>query len=314
MLSKGRAGWKKCDKMCCEHGEPFKELQNRDPTGPPLDYMKQHGVFKAKKTNRYDFSHFYHVELSGDLPPFPSPCKPATHGMLKEPLRAAWALGHPNLLMAFARDSATVVCFLQELHNKGSLKHLPLEPKSDTDSKMVKMLSFCLFCLYNGSNDISYINHIVGRHYSTAYGCRKCLKEVFLLGQQLKVHLRVCMGFPKGDTPSSSDKEPAPQGVQESSQDSLCCSQHPKKKSGLCQGAQLSLQGSQVSQEVQASERGYIQEGEVGQEQDGQAQLQKVPQEIDLCHLRTSAVHHFSNACQKWCGSPPGTVVFSHSF
>ena len=193
--------------------------------------MKQHGVFKAKKTNEYDLCRFYHMELSGNLPSFLSPCEPATRGMLEELLRAAQALGHPNLLMAFARDSATTACLLQELHNKGSLKCLPLQPKSDADGKMVKKLSFCLFCLYNGSNDILYMNHIMGGHYSTAYGCGKCLKEVFLSGQQLKAHLRVCMGFPKGDTPFSSYKEPAPQGAQESSQDSPHCSQCMKKKS-----------------------------------------------------------------------------------
>ena len=227
MLSEGCTGWKEHDEMCCEHGEPFKELQNQDPTGLALDYMR---VFKAKKTNKYDLCHFYRMELSRDLPPFLSPHEPATHGMLEELLRAVWALGHPNLLMAFARDSAKAVCLLQELHHKDSLKHLPLEPKSDADSKTVKKLSFCPFCLYNGSNDISYMNHIVCRHYGTVYGCGKCLKEVFLSGQQLKMHLKICVGFPKGGTPSSSDKEPAPQGAQESSQESLYCSQCLKKK------------------------------------------------------------------------------------
>ena len=179
--------------------------------------MKQHGVFKAKKTNEYDLCCFYHLELSEDLSPFPSPCEPAICMKLEELLRAMQALGHPNLLMAFARDSATVVFLLQELHNKGSLKCLPQEQTSDTDGKMV---SFCPFCLHNGSNDISYMSHIVDRYYGTAYGCEKCQVEVLLSGQQLKEHLRVCAGFPKGGTPSLSDKEPAPQGAQESSQDS----------------------------------------------------------------------------------------------
>ena len=120
------------------------------------------------------------MELSGNLPPFLSPCEPATCEMLEELLRAVQALGCPNLLMAFARDSATAVCLLQELHNKDSLKHLPLEPKPDADGKMVKKLSFCPFCLYNGSNDISYMNHIMGGHYGAAYGYGKCMKEVFL--------------------------------------------------------------------------------------------------------------------------------------
>ena len=213
--------------MRCEHGEPFKGLQNRDPAGPPLDYVKQHGVFKAKKTNKYDLCHFYHTELSEDFPPFPSPHKPATHRMLEELLRAAQALMCPSLLMAFTRDSAMAVCLLQELHHKDSLKHLPLEIKSDADGKTVKKLPFCL---YNGSNDISYVNHIMCGHYGTVYGCGKFLKEVFL-GQQLKMHLKVCAGFHKGYTSSSSDKGPAPQCAQENFQGSPCCSQCPKKKS-----------------------------------------------------------------------------------
>ena len=39
------------------------------------------------------------------------------------------------------------------------------------------------------------------RHYGTVYGCGKCLKEVFLLGQQLKMHLKVCAASPKVTLP-----------------------------------------------------------------------------------------------------------------
>ena len=192
--------------------------------------MKQCGAFKAKKTNEYDLCHFYCMELSGDLLPFLSPCEPAAHEMLKKLLEAMWALGHRNLLMAFAKDSAMAVCLLQELHHKNSLKHLPLEPKSDIDGKMVKKLLFCPFYLYNGSNDLSYMNHIVCGHYGMAYGCGKCLKKVFLSGQQLKMHLKTCADFPKGDTSSLSNKEPAPQSTQEHSQESPHHSMCPKQK------------------------------------------------------------------------------------
>ena len=128
------------------------------------------------------------------------------------------------------RDLATAVCLLQELHSKDSLRRLPMEPKSDTGGKATKKLSFCPFCLYHGSNDLSYMNHIVCRHYHANYGCGQCLKEVFTMGQQLKNHLKICMGFSKTSTPSSSEKEPMPQGSQETFQASLYCSQHPKKK------------------------------------------------------------------------------------
>ena len=62
------------------------------------------------------------------------------------------------------------------------------------------------------------------------YGCGQSLKEVFTMGQQLKAHLKICAGFPKADTSSSSDKKPMPQGTQKSSQVSPHHSQCPKKK------------------------------------------------------------------------------------
>ena len=72
MIGKVCTDWEKCDTMTCDHGDPCKELKYRDPTSPPLDYMKHCGVFKAKKSKEYDLCHFYHIELSGDLPTFPS--------------------------------------------------------------------------------------------------------------------------------------------------------------------------------------------------------------------------------------------------
>ena len=127
-------------------------------------------------------------------------------------------------------DSATAVCLLQELHSKDSLRHLPMKLKSDAGGKATKKLSFCPFCLYHSSNDLLYMNHIMCRHYHANYSCGQCLKEVFTMGQQLKNHLKICMGFPKTGTPSSSEKESMPHGSQESSQASLHHSQHPKKK------------------------------------------------------------------------------------
>ena len=230
IIGKGHADWEKHDALSCDHGDPCKELRHPDPASPPLDYMKHHGIFKAKKSNKYNLCHFYCIELSGDLPTFSSPCEPAIHKMLEDFLLKAQALGHPNLIVAFAWDSATAVCLLQELHSKDSFRHLPMDPKSDAGRKATKKLSFCPFCLYHGSNNLSYMNHIMCRHYHANYSCGKCLKEVFTMGQKLKNHPKICMGFPKTSTSSSSEKEPMPQGSQESSQASPHHSQHPKKK------------------------------------------------------------------------------------
>ena len=145
--------------------------------------MKYHGLFKAKKSNKYNLCHFYHIELSGDLPTFPSPCEPATHEMLEDFLLKAQALGHPSLVVAFMWDSAMAVCLLQELHSMDSLRGLPIEPKLDAGRKAIKKLSFCPLCLYNDSNGLSYMNHIMCGHYNANYSCGQCLKEVFTMGQ-----------------------------------------------------------------------------------------------------------------------------------
>ena len=83
------------------------------------------GVFKAKKTNEYDLCHFYCVEVSGDLPTFPSPHECTTCEMLEDLLMMAQALGCLNLVVAFVWDSAMAVYLLQELHSKDSLGTCP---------------------------------------------------------------------------------------------------------------------------------------------------------------------------------------------
>ena len=272
--------------------------------------MKQCGVFKAKKTNEYDLCHFYHVELSRDLPPFPSPCEPATCGMLEELLRAAQALGHPNLLMAFARGSAMVVCLLQELHNKDSLKHMPLEPQSDADGKTVKKLSFCPFCFYNGP----YMNHIVCRHYSAVYGCGKCLKEVFLLGQQLKMHLKVCMGFPKGGTLSSSDKGPEPQGAQKAPRKARTAASTQRRNCTLPRSPALTPRFTSLTRSPSIRKRVHPRRrsGTRTKQTNTSPKSPTKSRPLPSAHLCSPSSR--SNACLKQCRQHPGTVVFSHSF
>ena len=130
--------------------------------------MKACGVFKARKTNAYDLCCFYCASASREFQTFATPCKPASHDMLKRLLETAWVAKCTHLLMAFAGDSTMAICLL---HDKDSMKCFTLElkpGKQDADSKPVKNLSFCPFCLYHGSNDISYMNHIVTAHYNAA--------------------------------------------------------------------------------------------------------------------------------------------------
>ena len=112
-------------------------------------------------------------------------------------LLKARVLGWPNLIVAHSQDVATTVCLLQELHAKDSLCCLPMETKAEVGSKFTRKLSFCPFCQYSGSNDQSYMNHIICRHSNTNSGCSKCLNEVFITGQLLHKHMKICKGLPK---------------------------------------------------------------------------------------------------------------------
>ena len=121
MISEGHSEWHMHATMICDHADPCKKAKFPDALGLPLEYMKHWGVFDPKKTNEYDLCQFYQVGLSGDLPDFPSPCKPATHEQVNKFLLTAKSLGQPNLIMAHPQDSVMAVCLLQELHIKDSL-------------------------------------------------------------------------------------------------------------------------------------------------------------------------------------------------
>ena len=254
MISKGYNYWNMHDTITCDHTDPCKEAKFFDPISPPLEYIKHCGVSNAKKTNKYDLCHFYQVGLSGDLLDFPMPHEPATCEWVSKFLLKARSLGQPNLIVAHPWDSVMAVCLLQELHIKDRLQHLLMEPKMDAAGKTINKLSFGLFCMYLGSNDPLYMNHIICDHYNMNYGCRKCLKEVFTTGQPLKTLMKVCKGLPEeaADEASvedvdhthallekkkgmSKDHSPdswlaPPQSSQESSQVSMPQSQHAKKK------------------------------------------------------------------------------------
>ena len=175
--------------MTCEHGDPGKGIQSKDPTGPRVDYMVNCHVFKMKQMSGYDLCHFYQVGSSGDLPPFSLPHGPATHKKLSDFLHKARAKGQSHLIVMHASDSVTAVFLLSDLHNKNRLHHLPFEGKGRTGGKHLS------FCLYMGSNNKTYMNHIICGHYDVGYGCGKCLDKVTVSGQQMSSHFRHCKGL-----------------------------------------------------------------------------------------------------------------------
>ena len=130
---------------------------------------------------------------------------------------------------------ATTVCLLQELCVKDSLHCLPMETKAEVGSKSTRKLSFCPFCQYSGSNDQSYMNHIICRHSNTNSGCSKCLNEVFITGQLLHKHMKTCKGLPKeaANKATTEDTDGTTSGKKKSQRSyQLTCSLLPKASRG----------------------------------------------------------------------------------
>ena len=123
------------------------------------------------------------------------------HSQVKDLLKSARLIGCPYMILAHSTDSVTAMPMLRELHTATSLRHLQV----DLHDKSIKM-SFCPFCPYRGTNDLSYLNHIIIAHYNSSYGCGKCLKQAFMLSSALHNHKRVCLGFDKKPAKGSDGK------------------------------------------------------------------------------------------------------------
>ena len=209
MIEAGHKEWAMQDAMTCNHAKHGNKVKHPDPVGMPLGYMVSHKVFKPLKADVYALCHFYQLGENGDPPPLPVPHKPATRVQVCDLLKTACQHGQPNILMAHTQDSVTAVCLLHELHEVASLQHLAMEMVAEGGKEKVL---FCPFCQYVGSNDMSYLNHIVIAHYDTSYGFGKCLKLAFKSRQQLKVHKKVCKGFKKKAADKLAEK-PASSGM-----------------------------------------------------------------------------------------------------
>ena len=103
--------------------------------------------------------------------------------------------------LVHSTNSVTAMSMLWELHTTACLRHLQV----NLCGKPVKM-SFCPFCAYVGTNNLSYLNHIIIVHYNTSYGCRKCLQQAFESSSTLHNNKKVCLGFDRKPATGSNGK------------------------------------------------------------------------------------------------------------
>ena len=202
------------------------------------DYMESCGTFKPIGTSEYDLCCFYQVGQMEDFPEFPKPREPVMNDDVCCLLEKACELGQPKLVVALSQDVATATALLQDLHHHVSLQWLKMETDMEAGDGSGQKLFFCQFCQYSGSNDLSYLNHIMCMHYCANFGCGKCLDTVFKSRQKLSQHMKRC----KGLVVDSAGKKP-PKHVKEMSKTS---SSNKKKKHKSKQSQDYSPPGSQT--------------------------------------------------------------------
>ena len=181
-------------------------------------------VFDCIWSELYDLCCFYALGMTGNPPDFATPQEPVMCSQVRDLLKLAQSIGCPYMILAHSTNSVTTLSMLQELHTATCLRCLQV----DLNDKSIKM-SFCPFCVYTGTNDLSYLNHIIIVHYNTSYGCGKCLKQAFVSSSALHNHKKVCLGFNKKSN-AGSDSKPSTGGGGDSSQGGGSTRAIPKKK------------------------------------------------------------------------------------
>ena len=127
-IAKGITGWAARDTMICDLPKHGKMQPNHpDPVGLPLGYMGECQVFDGIRSDIYDLCRFYALGMTGDLPEFPTPQEPATHGQVRDLLKSACFIGQPYLILAHSADSVTAVSMLRELHRAACLQCLQVD-------------------------------------------------------------------------------------------------------------------------------------------------------------------------------------------
>ena len=144
------------DTMICDLPKHGKTQPNHtNLMGPPLDYMVKCKVFDCIWSDLYNLCCFYALRTTGDPPDFPSPQEPVKRSQVRDLLKSARSVGHPYMILVHSVDSVTTVSMLRELHTTTCLRRLQV----DLRDKSIKM-SFCSFCMYAGTNNLSYLNQL----------------------------------------------------------------------------------------------------------------------------------------------------------
>ena len=113
------------------------------------------------------------------------------------------------------------------------------------------------------------------RHYNANYSCVQCLKEVFITGQQLKNHLKICMGFPKAGTHPHLRRNLCPRVPRRAPKQACVIASVQRRSQTLPRSPVGKVPTPRCTRSLNATKRRPV----VGQSR--QKQVQQVPQEVN---------------------------------
>ena len=245
-------GYRRVGQNSNDYADPGKRrTKNPDTIGPPVSYMKEHGVFQPLPSmmNSLGLCRFYPTDPSS-LSMLAPPKPPTTVGHLKNLLVLAKSQHWLYIIVVFEGGPIMPLGLLQELHMCHVLACIPIFRSEETKDGHKPRVLCCPFCAYTIQNDLAYLNHIINAHYHVNFACGMCLSTVTMLGQQMKRHISECprlTALPEKSSQGSAHGERSPKKQAQGSSGSK--SKHGGSKNKHSHQSGKSQPGEVTSQE-----------------------------------------------------------------
>ena len=185
LIHDGVVGIQERDKKVHVYADPGKNKpKNPDTIGPPISYMKEHGVFQPlpSMTNPLGLCHFYPTDPSS-LSTLMPPKSPTTVDHLNNLRVLTKSRCRPYIIVVFEGGPIMPLGLLQELYSCYALVCIPIFlPKETKDGHKPWVLCYP-FCTYTIQNDPAFLNHIINAHYHVKFTCGRCLAAMTTSGQ-----------------------------------------------------------------------------------------------------------------------------------
>ena len=182
------------DKTVCDHPLPGKHCAAPNQVGPPISYMKEHGVFKPTEivNNPMGLCQFYCTspEKSNVLTgPKLADCTHKIYRMVE----IARVMGHQFTIIIFNGESISPMCLLGELHSRTSLLRMAIHTDREANMGRRNYVYCCPICAYVVKNATALLDHIVVGHYWGSFSCGMCLSFAATNAEEMKRHVGTCV-------------------------------------------------------------------------------------------------------------------------